>query len=117
LSVEQLSTGYRSEVGGRLNASTYTQLKGGQAEIAAKVKELLQANQQPEEALEPAGSQIRWGTLCGYTPRQKKRRKIPKRHKTQNAPGAIRTRDLRFRKPTLYPAELRGLVDHSMAAI
>ena len=39
------------------------------------------------------------------------------RHKTKNAPGAIRTRDLRFRKPTLYPAELRGLVDHSMAAI
>ena len=26
-----------------------------------------------------------------------------------NVPGGIRTCDLRFRKPTLYPAELRGL--------
>ena len=25
-----------------------------------------------------------------------------------NNPGAIRTRDLRLRKPTLYPAELQG---------
>jgi hypothetical protein len=65
LSVEQLSTGYRSEVGGRLNASTNTQLKGGQAEVVAKVKELLQANQQPEEALEPAGNETRWVHCVG----------------------------------------------------
>lgn len=25
-----------------------------------------------------------------------------------NTPGGIRTHDLRFRKPALYPAELRG---------
>lgn len=28
----------------------------------------------------------------------------------KNAPGGIRTHDLRFRKPSLYPAELRALV-------
>ena len=27
----------------------------------------------------------------------------------KNAPGGIRTSDLRFRKPTLYPTELRAL--------
>ena len=29
---------------------------------------------------------------------------------TSNAPGRTRTRDLRFRRPLLYPAELPGLV-------
>lgn len=28
----------------------------------------------------------------------------------ENTPGGIRTHGLRFRKPTLYPAELRGRV-------
>ena len=30
-------------------------------------------------------------------------------HQQENAPGEIRTPDLRFRRPTLYPAELRAL--------
>ena len=30
------------------------------------------------------------------------------------APGAIRTRDLWLRKPTLYPAELRAQIMHAL---
>ena len=40
---------------------------------------------------------------------------IKKKHcKKKSGPGAIRTRDLRFRKPLLYPAELRGLISLSV---
>ena len=34
-----------------------------------------------------------------------------------NAPDAIRTQDLRFRKPTLYPAELRGLEKNTVSTL
>lgn len=34
-----------------------------------------------------------------------------------NAPDAIRTHDLRFRKPTLYPAELRGLEKNTVSTL
>lgn len=36
------------------------------------------------------------------------RRTAPAIPVTRNAPGRIRTSDLRFRKPMLYPAELRA---------
>ena len=35
---------------------------------------------------------------------------------TRNAPDRIRTCDLRFRRPTLYPTELRARVEASMAS-
>ncbi|MEY4185652.1 MAG: hypothetical protein RIT02_686 [Planctomycetota bacterium] len=40
---------------------------------------------------------------------KKSRRRSSEHLRPFNVPGGIRTCDLRFRKPTLYPAELRGL--------
>gem|GEM_PF-3022470 len=42
-------------------------------------------------------------------PNKKSRRDSRETLRLLNVPGGIRTCDLRFRKPTLYPAELRGL--------
>ena len=51
-------------------------------------------------------------TSCGWSQRVAGANGAPE---CDNAPGVIRTRDLRFRKPPLYPAELRAHRAHCNA--
>jgi hypothetical protein len=47
-----------------------------------------------------------WGSMSLRCPLRPKRRKPRNRRASNSAPQRIRTSDLRFRRPTLYPAEL-----------
>jgi hypothetical protein len=59
----------------------------------------------------------RWATNrganrgCSGVPLLRGERKSPAKRGFCSAPGEIRTPDLRFRRPTLYPAELRALAE------